>query len=80
MRQVSDVTGKVYYDEDMVFFRNYIQAAAYLSYGAELIDLFTDSNMKLVFIFSRKDHEKYKNKWNQRNAQYHNAVGGHNEK
>ena len=53
MIQKSDVTGISYLDEDCVFFRNYIQAAKYISWGAKLIDLFTDSKDKLVFVFSK---------------------------
>ena len=60
MKSISDVTGLVYEDEDCVFFRNYIQAAKYIRWGCRLIDLFTDSKDKLVFVFVKKDHEKYK--------------------
>lgn len=63
MRYESDVTGLVYEAEDCVFFRNYVQAAYYNAWGATLIDLFTDSNMKWVFVFSKEDHRKYIDKW-----------------
>lgn len=59
----SETTGRFYNDEDCVFFRNYIQAAKYISWGACLVDLFTDSKDKLVFVFSKSDHEKRKAKW-----------------
>lgn len=71
MYQVSDVTGKTYNDEDMVFFRNYVQAAYYISWGVELVDLFVDSSMKLVFVFSKEDHERLKHKWINKNNAYH---------
>lgn len=66
MTQKSDVTGKTYQDEECVFFRNYLQAAKYISWGAKLIDIFTDSQEKLVFVFSKNDHCKYKVRWIER--------------
>lgn len=63
MVSVSEFTGKTYIDEDCVFFRNYIQAASYISWGAKLIDVFTDSQCKLVFVFSKLDHAKYRDRW-----------------
>lgn len=59
----SETTGKYYEDEDCVFFRNYIQAAKYISWGAKIIDLFTDGSDKLVYVFSKLDHNKYKLRW-----------------
>lgn len=63
MKSKSEITGKYYEDEECVFFRNYIQSAYYIEWGAKLIDIFTDSKHKLVFVFSKADHEKYKMKW-----------------
>lgn len=63
MKNKSDVTGLLYEVEDCVFFRNYVQAAYYNAWGATLIDLFIDSNMKWVFVFSKKDHERFKMRW-----------------
>ena len=51
MKTISDITGKSYEAEDCVFFRNILQSAKYMSWGATLIDLFTDSEDKLVFVF-----------------------------
>lgn len=62
----SDITGLLYEEYDMVFFRNYIQAAHYISWGAKLWDIFTDSECKLVFVFSKIDHAKYREKWSTR--------------
>ena len=56
MMQISDVTGRRYEAEDCVFFRNYIQSAFYIAHGCELVDIFTDSKMKLVFVFWKKEH------------------------
>lgn len=63
MKSISELTGKMYENEDCYFFRNYVQAAYYYSWGCELVDLFVDSNMKWVYVFWKSDHEKVKNKW-----------------
>lgn len=67
MIQFSDVTGKQYDDEDCVFFRNIYQSSKYISWGAKVVDLFCGSDDKLVFVFSKQDHEKYKHKWGSSN-------------
>jgi hypothetical protein len=63
MLNKSDVTGLEYHAEDMCFFRNYIQAAYYCSWGAKLWDIFVDSKNKWVFVFSKEDHLKYRDRW-----------------
>lgn len=63
MKTLSETTGKCYEDEDCVFFRNYVQSAYYIEWGAELIDIFTDSLHKLVFVFTKDDHNRLKEKW-----------------
>lgn len=66
MMNQSELTGEWYQDEDMCFFRNHVQAAYYKSWGAKLYDLFVDSNHKWVFVFSKKDHMKYRDLWRDR--------------
>lgn len=63
MYTISDVTGIRYENEDAVFFRNYRQAAKYISWNARLLDIFTDSNDKLVFVFERETHNKLIKRW-----------------
>lgn len=63
MKSICDLTGKMYENEDVVFFRNPVQAAHYYSWGCELVDLFVDSNMKWVYVFWKKDHAWAKFKW-----------------
>lgn len=63
MLSKSDVTGEIYEQEDCVFFRNYIQAAYYIEWGCRLIDIFTDSKHKLVFVFTKEEHQKYISRW-----------------
>lgn len=72
MMNKSELTGKWYQDEDCVFFRNYVQAAHYIAWQAKLIDLFTDSEMKLVFVFSKKDHEILRDRWGTKKENYFN--------
>ena len=53
MKSISDLTGKMYENEDVVFFRNHVQAAHYYAWGCELVDQFVDGNMKWVFVFKK---------------------------
>lgn len=64
MFSVSDVTGKMYDPEECVFFRNAKQSASYMLWGATLIDIFADSSKQLVFVFTKADHAKYRDRWN----------------
>lgn len=61
----SDITNTWYEEDKCVFFRNCIQSAYYMEWGATLVDLFTDSSHKLVFVFSKEDHKKYIDRWMQ---------------
>ena len=58
----------------MVFFRNYIQAAHYISWGCKIYDIFTDSQCKLVFVFSKSDHMKYRDRWSERKEKQNEEV------
>lgn len=70
MRQVSELTGEVYYDEDVVYFKNYVQSAHYVAWGAKLLDLYVLSDMKFVYVFSKEDHNKYKMRWGKKNNNF----------
>lgn len=63
MKTVSDVTGIVYEVEDVVFFRNLYQSSFYIDHNATIVDVFTDSNKKLVFVFWRDQHEELIKLW-----------------
>lgn len=63
MRAISDVTGISYEVEDVVFFRNLYQSTFYIDHNATIVDVFTDSNKKLVFVFWRDQHEKLIKLW-----------------
>lgn len=60
---------------DMVFFRNIRQSIAYINWGAKIYDVFVDSQGKLVFCFSKEDHNLLKSKWGTKESK-----GGINEK
>lgn len=66
MKTKSDITGLYYEDEDCVFFRNPVQSSYYVFRGAKLIDLFVDSKLQFVFVFSKSDHERLKMEWRER--------------
>lgn len=70
MVQVSEVTGKIYNDEEMVYFKNYVQSAHYVAWGAKLVDLYVTSDMKFVYVFSKEDHNKYKMRWGKKNTNF----------
>jgi hypothetical protein len=72
----SDITGLWYEEADCVFFRNYVQSAHYISWGAKLLDVFTDSECKLVFVFSKEDHNRVKKRWNERKYNEDKVVVG----
>jgi hypothetical protein len=63
MRYFSETTQREYDDMDMVFFRNIKQCIAYISLGATVYDVFVDGSGKLVFCFSKEDHNKFKSIW-----------------
>jgi hypothetical protein len=63
MRVFSEITQKSYDDSDMVFFRNIQQSIAYIDLGAKVYDVFVDSQKKLVFCFSKEDHDRFKSVW-----------------
>jgi hypothetical protein len=63
MKSISDVTGICYENEDVVFFRNLYQSSFYVAHNATIVDVFTDSNKKLVFVFWRDQHEKLIKLW-----------------
>ena len=63
MKTISAVTGIMYENEDVVFFRNLYQSSFYISHNATIVDVFTDSNNKLVFVFYRDQHEQLIKLW-----------------
>ena len=63
MKSISDVTGIMYENEDVVFFRNLYQSSFYIANNATIVDVFTDGKGMLVFVFYREEHEKLLKLW-----------------
>lgn len=63
MKVISSVTGIGYESEDVVFFRNLYQSTFYIDHNATIVDVFTDGNKKLVFVFWRDQHENLIKLW-----------------
>ena len=63
MKVISNVTGIEYESEDVVFFRNLYQSSFYVDHNATIVDVFTDGNKKLVFVFWRNQHENLIKLW-----------------
>ncbi len=58
------LNGSDYYDDDdVVYFYNQEQSIAYVQAGAKLVDLILTEKNKLLFVFSKKDHQRLKEKW-----------------
>jgi len=65
---ISDTTRLMYDAEDAVYFKNPVQSAFYMENGAILLDVFVSGEHKIVFVFSKADHERLRRKWNVRDA------------
>lgn len=63
MKSISGITGMAYDEEECVFFRNPKQSAYYIYRSAKLVDVFSGEDLKLVFVFTKADHDKYKMDW-----------------
>lgn len=63
MFSISELTGKRYRDEDVVYFRNLYQCAFYIKHHCYPVEMFTDSNDKLVMVFDRKQHNDIIKLW-----------------
>ena len=59
----SELTGELYQDEDVVFFRNLCQCAFYIKNHCLPIGIFTDGQDKLVMVFDRQEHNKIIKMW-----------------
>ena len=64
MIEFSDTTQRRYETEEAVFYRNVLQAAFMISKpDCILLDIFTDSKGKIVFVFPKELHRKYIEEW-----------------
>lgn len=63
----SDTTQRTYETEEAIFYRNLIQSAWLLSKpDTTLLDIFCDSNGKMVLVFPKEIHKKYICEWAER--------------
>lgn len=63
----SDVTGITYDDMDAVFYRNCVQIGWMLSHPDVIVlDVFSDSQNKLVMVFDKESHRRYIGEWAER--------------
>ena len=74
MKSKSEITGLYYEDEAHVFFRNTLQSAFYMFYGAKLIDIFVDDKMRMVYVFTKIDHERLKMLWKNSQVEKDNVL------
>lgn len=63
MKIISETTGVCYDAEECVYFRNTLQSAFYMFYGAKLVDVFVSDDMRMVYTFLKTDHERLKMLW-----------------
>lgn len=63
MKAYSEVTHTWYDTDSAVFFRNIIQAGWYVMKGATILDVFADSEGKLVVAFPRDEHNVLITEW-----------------
>ena len=75
MMSQSELTGSWYRDEECVFFRNLHQCAFYVAHNVMPIEMFTDSNGKLVMVFDRNQHNKMIKLWIANKEQESDKVG-----
>lgn len=59
----SEITGQWYDPDEMVFYKNPLQSAYMLEWGEKLVDIFTDSDHRLIFVFTRDSHRRCIDKW-----------------
>ncbi len=64
MKQISEMTGKTYYDEDVYYYRNITQCIFWIERGGcKPIDVFVSGDHKLVMAFSKVDHKRMMSLW-----------------
>lgn len=77
MRYYSETTSKYYEAESSVFYRNLVQAAWLLNKpDATLLDIFCDSNGKMVLVFPKELHKKYIGEWAERSRENKDKDNG----
>lgn len=70
IRTISELTGKVYDSEDVVWYGNVLQAAQYYLWNCVPVDMSVSPDTKRwAFAFTKEDHKKYIKRWNEQKPQ-----------
>lgn len=65
IKNISELTGKEYEMEDVVWYGNALQAAQYYLWNCTPVDITVSPDTKRwTFAFTKADHKKYIGKWN----------------
>lgn len=65
MKVISELTGKEYDAEDVVWYGNALQAAQYYLWNCTPVDMMVSPKTKRwAFAFTKEDHKKYIGRWN----------------
>ncbi len=65
IKTISELTGKEYEMEDVVWYGNALQAAQYYLWNCKPVDMTVSPDTKRwAFAFSKEDHKKYIRRWN----------------
>ena len=71
LRAISELTGKIYEAEDVVWYGNMTQVGQYYLWGCKPIDITANpETRRLSFAFNKKDHKRFIDKWNAQRKQY----------
>ena len=66
MRAISELTGKEYELEDVIWYGNALQAAQYYLWNCIPVDITVSPDTKRwAFAFTKEDHKKYIGRWNE---------------
>ena len=66
IKTISELTGKEYELEDVVWYGNALQAAQYYLWNCIPVDMTVSPDTKRwTFAFTKEDHKKYIKRWNE---------------
>lgn len=71
LKTISELTGKEYEIEDVVWYGNLIQAAQYYLWGCKPVDMTVDmASRRWAFAFYKTDHKRFIERWNNQKELY----------
>ena len=66
IKVLSEMTGKLYEAEDVIWYGNALQAAQYKLWGVLPVDIdVSNETKKWIFAFTKEDHRKLIGRWNE---------------